>query len=332
MKRKTRALLCVTMTLMLVLGGVSVAFAGTFMRAKPVDLTEVPDYHGWNSAITYNMSTSTGGQSVAIGFVKWRLGADNARIFPPTYAEARDAGASVADIPAFAKEEEAEIDAATGMVLVRTEQAMNKSAEDIIIVYGDVAGTGRFGLSQLVRMAAIYKAPEAFPYYQIAAGDWNDSGNIDLSDLVYEASLCVMASAPSLTESDYVFTQADGTTLNVLVSLRESGAEVYPIWTPQTDSSEAMAQQGTTARGVRLGDELQKVRDTYGFGWVSEFDASLSWFEEWTANEPDLRVFLSENAATRLVYESSDYVLRTEMFFDTQDKLIAIVFFSEYEN
>lgn len=60
-----------------------------------------------------------------------------------------------------------------------------------IVVYGDVLGNGTTNLSQLVRMAAAFRNPTvdglSGPY--LLAGDLDQTGQINLTDLVREASL-----------------------------------------------------------------------------------------------------------------------------------------------
>lgn len=58
-----------------------------------------------------------------------------------------------------------------------------------VVVQGDVCGTGYMSLTQLVRHAQGYTGARALTGCYLSAGDFNDNGALELSDLVREAQL-----------------------------------------------------------------------------------------------------------------------------------------------
>lgn len=58
-----------------------------------------------------------------------------------------------------------------------------------VVVRGDVLGTGRMSLSQVVRLAAALRGQEPLEGPYLAAGDLDGSGSITISDLVQEVDL-----------------------------------------------------------------------------------------------------------------------------------------------
>lgn len=72
------------------------------------------------------------------------------------------------------------------VILSRSEGLRMDSA--IAVVRGDVLGTGEIGLSQLVRMAMHLSNKKTLADAYLYAGDWNNDGNVTISDLTREAA------------------------------------------------------------------------------------------------------------------------------------------------
>lgn len=78
--------------------------------------------------------------------------------------------------------------ACTGMVV----KDANGSNRDVV-VRGDVNGTGKVDLSQLVRLAKVVKGDDTLEGPYFLAGDLTSDGRISISDVVAEARLFVQA-------------------------------------------------------------------------------------------------------------------------------------------
>lgn len=76
---------------------------------------------------------------------------------------------------------------ATGMHVAVTDQTGSRE-EYLLLVKGDVLGTGRIGLSQLVTLCSAFIGKQDLGAYTLA-GDWSGNGKIDLTDVVQEARL-----------------------------------------------------------------------------------------------------------------------------------------------
>lgn len=57
------------------------------------------------------------------------------------------------------------------------------------LVKGDVLGTGVMNIAQLTRMAASLNGEDPLEGLFLLASDWNDSGAVDIGDLIVEAEL-----------------------------------------------------------------------------------------------------------------------------------------------
>lgn len=80
----------------------------------------------------------------------------------------------------------------TGQVVTVRDADGNVISQATVVVKGDVLGTGKINLSQVVRMAAAFRGTEPLEGAFLAAGQWVSSGagqSITLTDLVLEARL-----------------------------------------------------------------------------------------------------------------------------------------------
>lgn len=78
--------------------------------------------------------------------------------------------------------------AATGQRLVLT-HADRTESEVIVVVGGDVLGTGSINLTQLVAVASAFAGTRQLAGPYLAAADWSGTGRISLTDLVHEAEI-----------------------------------------------------------------------------------------------------------------------------------------------
>lgn len=76
---------------------------------------------------------------------------------------------------------------ATGMKCRVVNGAQEPVFDADVIVRGDVTGTGKMTLTQLVRMSSAVSGAKPLDGLFLRAGDWNGNGKIELSDLVREA-------------------------------------------------------------------------------------------------------------------------------------------------
>lgn len=106
-----------------------------------------------------------------------------------TFLEITDGGSIAQDVSAQAPLAGTDI-AGTGMIV----HYPGGTSSAYLAVRGDVTGSGKIGLTQLVRLgaAAVRLSPLRGPFE--IAGDLNEDGKITLSDLVAEAALVLRAS------------------------------------------------------------------------------------------------------------------------------------------
>lgn len=78
--------------------------------------------------------------------------------------------------------------AATGHEIV-IEDAAGDNSSVIVVVAGDVLGTGKIGLTQLVAVSASYAGNRKLTGPYLAAADWSRTGTINLTDVVRQAEL-----------------------------------------------------------------------------------------------------------------------------------------------
>lgn len=78
---------------------------------------------------------------------------------------------------------------ATGMVLLLLHPQNGVTDEVHVIVKGDVLGTGRLDISQLVRMARAIKGEEPLEGPYLEAGKWTGNDHLSIADLVQQARL-----------------------------------------------------------------------------------------------------------------------------------------------
>lgn len=79
--------------------------------------------------------------------------------------------------------------AATGMIIQDYDENNKLVSSATVVVRGDVIGTGRISLTQLVRMASAMSGAEPLEGPYLMAGDWTGTGEITLTDLVREAEV-----------------------------------------------------------------------------------------------------------------------------------------------
>ncbi|MBD5558737.1 MAG: hypothetical protein HDQ87_00010 [Clostridia bacterium] len=79
--------------------------------------------------------------------------------------------------------------AATGMQLELRSSTGVVLESAAVVVKGDVLGTGRMAITQLVAMARALTGVSPLDGPYLAAADWNGSGQLDMADLVREARL-----------------------------------------------------------------------------------------------------------------------------------------------
>lgn len=84
--------------------------------------------------------------------------------------------------------------AATGSQLVLT-GADGKDTTLHVVVHGDVLGTGKMSLSQLVALTGAFAGTKPLEGAFLAAGDWSGTGRINLTDIVHQAELVKQAAA-----------------------------------------------------------------------------------------------------------------------------------------
>lgn len=90
--------------------------------------------------------------------------------------------------------------AATGQVLeLRDEDGVLVSRQQLA-VRGDVTGTGAAGLTQLTAICRAMRGAAELTSPQLAAADFNGSGDVDLSDLTAAAQQLARAAAPTISD------------------------------------------------------------------------------------------------------------------------------------
>lgn len=144
----------------------------------PDDLRVVPAANGEDSYL-WGLSVSTGDAPVTAAALQ-------------SWIKAPDGG-SVAVLSASGPGVPPETPLGTGMVLKTLTKSGVLVESTVLVIRGDVTGSGVMNLTQLVRMAAAYTGttPLTGPY--LAAGNLSGSGEITLTDLVREAELYRLA-------------------------------------------------------------------------------------------------------------------------------------------
>lgn len=108
--------------------------------------------------------------------------------FPTTAGEAAEKLRSQGDSPAFFDDEGRPL-GTDETVATGFEARFGEENTATVVVTGDVCGTGKMSLSQLVMLSQALGGRTELEGPYLAAGDHNGSGSIDLSDLVAEARM-----------------------------------------------------------------------------------------------------------------------------------------------
>lgn len=77
----------------------------------------------------------------------------------------------------------------TGQVVQVVDASGNVISSSVVVIQGDVLGTGRMSLTQLVRMVDAFNGKTPLEGAFLAAGKFTDGDRINLTDLVKEAAL-----------------------------------------------------------------------------------------------------------------------------------------------
>lgn len=148
----------------------------TFVRI-PVDLQELELVAGSPLRITSNAAVST-----IVGFEA--TSADigtSCRTFKAQFLLPSDMSVQVRSRTGGILDDDAYIN--TGLLAVFKRKGTENAAAQIIVM-GDVNGTGLMSLRQMVRIAQAYKGNSPLHGIYLDAGDFNETGRIDLSDVV----------------------------------------------------------------------------------------------------------------------------------------------------
>lgn len=290
-------------------------------------LAEMQGYHDWDAAIVYDLGWD--GRPVDGAWLREHVHpADSEQtemiLLSSEYVSMRAQGETAEeDLPVVPDDTVI----GTGMCVLFRDPLAGTETASLIIVRGDIVGSGKFSLTQVVALSRMMLDPDQYQYYQITAGDWTGNGRIDLTDLVYESRMLTVSSAEPISASDFVLRSCfdrrvmeyDG---NVLALMEANNLwSCYFWWNPATDSGSA-ENVLTTARGVQLGMSLSEVQQAYGFGYRERFDPQGSGFLNNFAGDDKARTFLAENAAWWLDYLAPDGQLCIEFALDANEKLI----------
>ena len=136
--------------------------------------------------------------------------------------------------------------AATGMVV------HSPGMEPTIVVQGDVLGTGQLGISQLVRLALGLIGTKPLTGAYLSAGDLNENGKLDLTDLTLMASLLITGHLPNSSKP-----VPDPTDAMEIVSVTRTALQ-----DPRGDSSASAkrAAEGANQFAFRLSSALLETK------------------------------------------------------------------------
>lgn len=193
---------------------------------------------------------------------------ENFRLMPGTTYTVLDADGSTSTDGAVA---------ATGMAFVASTPGDGEIGRATLVLLGDVTGSGKVALSDIVTMARAMLNVEKLEGPYLAAGDWNRSGAIELSDLVRETH-----------------------------ALRDSGSSsgnATPPTAEAVDSDEDIYEYQwatLTAEGVKDDDGVSRVWFvvTSPDGTSKEFDAASQPNGNWTTQLSWLAEFESPGSYT----------------------------------
>lgn len=82
---------------------------------------------------------------------------------------------------------------ATNDRLIIRDEAGNEIGGGILVLQGDVLGSGSMNISQVVRVAQALTGVRPLEGAYLKAGDFNGTGKIDIADLVAETALLIAA-------------------------------------------------------------------------------------------------------------------------------------------